>query len=339
MAADTAPPQPTTIQQLATAVYPSFAMLAGMQLDVFTPLKDGPLTAAQVADVLGVNPEKLSRLLYALVAAALLTVVEDRFANTPEAQQFLVKGKPTYLGGRHESLSENWEALLHTAETIRTGIPQAKKDFAATSPEDQVHFFRGLHPTTLANGRALAARYDFSPYTTLADVGGGSGGMALALTDAYPHLRATVIDLPTVTPITQQFIEAARASNRVQVVATDVVNAPVPGTYDVAVLRAFLQVLSPEDALQALRHIGAALNPGGRLYIVGRILDDARLSPVDTVGFNLVFLNIFDDGRAYTEGEHRTWLTALGFAEIERVPLPEGVSIISARKPVETKHV
>jgi hypothetical protein len=41
-----------------------------------------------------------------------------------------------------------------------------------------------------------------------------------------------------------------------------------------------------------------------------------------TVGFNLVFLNIFDDGRAYTEGEHRTWLTALGFAEIERVPLP-----------------
>ena len=94
--------------------------------------------------------------------------------------------------------------------------------------------------------------------------------------------------------------------------------------YDVAVLRAFLQVLSPEDALQALRHIGAALHPGGRLYIVGRILDDARLSPVDTVGFNLVFLNIFDDGRAYTEGEHRTWLTALGFAEIERVPLPEG---------------
>jgi hypothetical protein len=33
--------QPTTIQKLAAAVYPSFAMLAGMQRDVFTPLKDG----------------------------------------------------------------------------------------------------------------------------------------------------------------------------------------------------------------------------------------------------------------------------------------------------------
>jgi SAM-dependent methyltransferase len=309
-------------------------MLAGMQLDVFTPLNDGPLTAVQLADTLSVHAEKLSRLLYALVTANLLTVEGDRFANTPEAQQFLVKGQPTYLGGRHEHFSEVWENLLHTAESIRTGVPQCKKDFAATSPEDQMHFFRGLHPGTMANGRALAARYDFSSSTTLADVGGGSGGMALALTEAYPQLRATVIDLPTVIPITQRFIAEAGATDRVQAVAADVVHAPVPGTYDVAVLRALLQVLSPEDALQALSHIGAALNPGGRLYIVGRILDDARLSPVDTVGFNLVFLNIFDAGRAYTESEHRTWLTVLGFAEIERVPLPEGVSIITACKPV-----
>jgi hypothetical protein len=44
-------------------------------------------------------------LLYALVTANLLTVEGNRFANTPEAQQFLVKGQPTYLGGRHENLA------------------------------------------------------------------------------------------------------------------------------------------------------------------------------------------------------------------------------------------
>ena len=242
MAAATPGPQPTTIQNLATAVYPSLAMLAGMQLDVFTPLKDGPLTATQLADAMGVNAEKLSRLLYALATAGLLTVEAERFANTPEAQHFLVKGKQTYLGGRHDNLSQNWEALLHTAASIRTGVPQCQKDFAATSPEDQLHFFRGLHPGTLANGRELAARYDFSPYTTLADVGGGSGGMALPLTEAYPHLRVSVIDLPTVTPITQRFLAEAGATDRVQVVAADVVHAPVPGTYDVAVVNAVLQV-------------------------------------------------------------------------------------------------
>ena len=175
MAANTSTVQPTTIQHLALAVYPSFAMLAGMQLDVFTPLKDGPLTAAQLADVLRVNEEKLSRLLYALVTAHLLTVEGDRFANTPEATHFLVKGQPTYLGGRHENFSETWEALLHTAETIRTGMPQCKKDFATLSPDAQLPFFRGLHPRTLATGRDVASRYDFSTSQTLADVGGGSG--------------------------------------------------------------------------------------------------------------------------------------------------------------------
>jgi SAM-dependent methyltransferase len=334
MADATTPPHPTTIQHLATAVYPSFAMLAGMQLDVFTPLKDGARTAAQLADTLSVKEEKLSRLLYALVAANLLTVEGDRFANTPEAQQFLVKGQPTYLGGRHENFSEVWEALLHTAETIRTGVPQCKKDFATLSPDAQLPFFRGLHPRTMATGRDLASRYNFSASQTLADVGGDSGGMALALTDAYPHLQATVIDLPTVTPITQRFIAEAGAADRVQVVAADVVHAPVPGRYDVAVARAFLQVLAPDDALQALRHIGAALHPGGRLYIVGSILDAGRLSPLGAMGFNLVALKTFDEGRAYTEGEYRAWLTAAGFGEMARVPLAEGVSIMTARKPV-----
>jgi hypothetical protein len=35
-------PRPETLEKLVNAVYPSFAMLAGMQPDVFTPLHDGP---------------------------------------------------------------------------------------------------------------------------------------------------------------------------------------------------------------------------------------------------------------------------------------------------------
>lgn len=333
MTTDTPPPQPTTIQKLASSVYAPFAMLAGMQLDLFTSLKDGPLSAEQLAAALNVKVAKLSPLLYALVVSELLTVQGERFANTPEADHFLVKGKPTYIGGRHENFSNVWQALLHTAETIRTGIPQAKHDFAATSPDEQISFFRGLHPTAIVTGRDLATRYDLSSFRTVVDVGGGSGGVAMALTEAYCHLQATVIDLPTVTPITHRFIDEAGAADRVQALSADVVNDPLPTTYDVAVLRAFIQVLSAHDALRALKHIGAAVNPGGRIMIVGRILDDSRLSPAGSVGFNLIFLNLFDEGRAYTESEYRTWLTASGFEAIERVLLAEGNSIITARKP------
>jgi hypothetical protein len=54
---------PQTIEHLADAVYPSFAMLAGMELDLFTPLKDGPLTAEQIAEAAGTDRAKTAPLL------------------------------------------------------------------------------------------------------------------------------------------------------------------------------------------------------------------------------------------------------------------------------------
>ena len=56
---------PEIIDNLTSGVYPAFAMLAGMQLDLFTPLGDGPMGAEQLADSIGVEPAKLEPLLYA----------------------------------------------------------------------------------------------------------------------------------------------------------------------------------------------------------------------------------------------------------------------------------
>ena len=51
------------IPRLTNAVYSSFALLAGMQLDLFTPLKDGPMSTEQVAGAIGVGSVKLNPLL------------------------------------------------------------------------------------------------------------------------------------------------------------------------------------------------------------------------------------------------------------------------------------
>jgi hypothetical protein len=307
-------------------------MLAGMQLDVFTPLYDGPMSAEQLAAVLAVRVDKLRPLLYALVAAELLTVDGDRFGNTAEAQAFLVRGQPTYQGARAENFAMQWQATLQTAASIRTGRPHAKVDFARMSSEALMTLYRGMSPSTLASGRELVRREDFSAYRTLLDVGGGSGGLALALTEAYPQLHATVVDLPNVTPITQRLLQEAGISERVHVLTADVVHEPLTGSYEVAVMRAFIQVLSPEHARRALHHVSQVLVPGGALYIIGQVLDDSRLSPLETVTRNLFFVNIYEDGQAYTEGEHHAWLRDAGFEGFERVPLAEGASIISARK-------
>jgi len=122
-------PRPDTVNNLRSAADAAFAMLAGMQLDVFTPLQAGPLNAEQIADALGLKPGRLRLLLYSLVTAGLLNEDKGRFSNTPEANQFLVKGSPSYVGNRYAALATRWAASLKTAESIRTGIPQAKINF------------------------------------------------------------------------------------------------------------------------------------------------------------------------------------------------------------------
>lgn len=325
-------PKPVTIQKLGSAAYPAFAMVAGMELDLFTPLGKGPMTAEQLAVSLGVKPAKLSQLLYALVAADLLTVENGLFANSPEADYFLVQGKPTYLGARHTFYTARYREAMQTVASIRTGSPQAKIDFAALPPETMEKYLRGLHPTTKATGRDLVGRFDFSQYRHLLDVGGGSGGLALAIAADCPQLRVTVVDLPSVVPVTQRFVEEEGMSERVEVVASDVVQGTLTGSYDVAVLRAFIQVLSPANARRALKNLIGVLQPGGRIHVIGQVLDDSRLSPSETVAFNLVFLNVYDEGQAYTEHEYRTWLAEAGFVEVERTSFEAGQSLITARK-------
>lgn len=176
------------------------------------------------------------------------------------------------------------------------------------------------------------AAYDLSSHGTLLDVGGGSGGLAIAITEAYPNMRATVVDLGVVTPITQRIVEEAGARERIQVMAADVTADGLTGSYDAAVLSSFIQVISADKARRAINNIGKVVNPGGAIYIRGDVVDDSGVSPLGSVMRNLVYLNIYDEGQAYSEKEHKDWLEEAGFGDIERKILPDGFSMLRARK-------
>lgn len=328
-------PQPDTIRKLRFAADFAFAMVAGMQLDLFTPLKGGPMTAEKLAHAIGVGPSRLRLLLYCLVSAGLLTEKNGYFSNTSEADHFLVKGAPSYVGNMHAVLSHRWINLFpHTAESIRSGVPQANIDFTNSPPAELEAFLRRINTNTVAAAHSLLERYDFSSTTTLADVGCGGAGLALTITRACPHIRATAIDLPQIIPITQKIVNEESATSRVQVLAADVLSGPLPGSYDAVVLRGVLQVLSAADARLALKNISVAMNAGSTIYIVAQILDDARLSPPEALEYNLVFINSSDVGESYTEQEHRDWLSEAGFVQIERRKdlLSDGLGLITARK-------
>ena len=328
-------PRPDTINKLRFSIDAAMAMLAGMQLDVFTPLKDGPKSADQIAEAIGVGSNRLRLLLCGLVSAGLLDVKDGLFANTPEAGRFLVNGSPHFLGGMHSRWADQWSMKLKTAESIRTGMPQAKRDFYNSPPEQLEAFLRRANTLSVVTGRDLVERCDFSSVRTLADIGGGAGGLAITIARACRQIKATVVDLPLVTPIAQKVVEEEGAADRVKVIEVDIMARPLPGSYDAAVLKNLLQVLSPEDAQRVLVNISKAINPGGAIFIVGQILDNSRTTPPEAVGFNLNFINNYEAGESYTEQEHRVWLTEAGFVEINRPDILLGgeYGVMTARKP------
>jgi len=324
--------EPTTIIRHANAVFGPMAMLAGMELNLFSVFDDGPRTVPEIAATIDADPDRLSLLLYALVSAELLTVENGMFDNTAEADRYLISSKSGYMGGLSSLYRELWGAAMKTTTTIREARPQAAHDFAGMDETALGEFFAGTHPGALDAARQLASRVDFSGHGKLLDAACGSGGVGIGLCQAFPELTATIADLAPVAPIARRFVDEAGLAARITVEAVDLIELPPPGTYDVAVMRNLIQVLSADDAAKVLENIGKTLEPSGMVCILGWMLDDSRTAPMNAVCHNLVFINFYDHGQAYTEGEHREWLEAAGFSDCERHEMPGDYGLITARK-------
>lgn len=325
-------PNPDTILNLSQQVYPSLAMQAGIRLDVFTPLSTGPKTCDQISIALDLNSQRLEPLLYALVAGRLLTVEDGVFANTPEAELYLSKNSPSYMGPTMQFYFNVWKYIQMSPESIKTGKPAAKHDYSKLPEDELERVLTRLHQGTFKVGLELIERYDFSECKSLVDVGGGTGGLAIAIAEACPRIEATVVELSSVIPLAEKFIDKSSARDRVKAVALDAINESLGGPYDVALAKAFIQILPEEDAHKAVLNIGEAVSSGGRLIIVGQILDDSKISPMQVMGASLLFLNIYDEGRAYIEAEYRKWLGEAGFVDFERGYLSDTKGIITAVK-------
>ena len=309
-------------------------MLAGIQLDLFSNLVIGPKGVPALAQLLSLDEGKLEILMYVLADAGIVTVHDGIFANTAEAYTFLVKGKTDYLGEEFEAFSDRWARLAMTSESIKTGNAQAKVDYSNMSTEELETFYMGNHSRNREAGLSLMNQFDFSGVHRLLDVAGGTGGLAIAITQSFPRMMATVVEQPNVVPVTKRFIDEAAANGSVEVVTGDITQVCPAGIYDAAVMKNFIPVVSKADAGKALKNIAQSMRPGGILYMVDNgILDNSRLTPKGVVVNSLFFLNVFDDGGPRTEAERSEWLAKAGFVNIQRSTLDMGLGVIVAHKP------
>jgi hypothetical protein len=334
MTFETAQPQPTLIQSLQASVAPAFALHAGVMLGVFTALGDATLAAVEVAKLLEVDSHRLERLLYALAAAGILEIHGDGFRNGREAAVYLVDGKPDYIGGEHELLDQLWHADLLTATSIRQRRPAGRHEFASADPASSLAFFRSTAPYALNFGRRLAEMTDLREINSAIDIGGGTGHALIGLLEAKPGLRSTLLELAPSVALAKELLADEPLGDQIDFEVGDIVQTSSATKHDLAILKAVIQVLSPQDAAAAIRNAYASLNSGGRLFVSGvGILNDDRASPPEAVFYNLTFLNLYPDGASYTRSEYSCWLSKAGFGDITFGMMPSGSQLISARKP------
>jgi len=319
--------------ELATAFERSQTLQALIAFAVPNLLSERSRTGSDLAQAMGLHAAAADRLLAAGVALGLIAQNGRRFANTPIAERFLVRGRSAYLG----------DALLHHARSpaqrwarlparLRAWRPRPGRRAPHRAAAHVVADLEAQHPLACFAGDALAHAHDFSRHRRLLDLGGGSGAMAIALCRRYPRLRATVLDLPPVARLARRHVRQSRLASRIAVRAADLFADPLPERFDLALLANVLSIASESAERALLVRLHERLAPGGTLVISGWILDDDRRSPLLAVLFCLddVASGAFDTERA--AGTYARWLRAAGFASVKRLRFAPPWSALIARK-------
>jgi hypothetical protein len=325
---------------MATGFGVSQALFVGTELEVFTRLEAGPLSAEEFCAALQLELRAGRALLAALVSLGLVRLKRGRYGNAPVAARWLVKGKADYLGDGigmlRDRLYEPWGRL---GRALRTNRPTSFDsslgelfDYLDDRGEEQEKFVSGQHALSLLPARALARRFSFRRFRHLADLGGGSGVYAIEAARRFPHLRATVVERAPICRIAQEYIRAAGMEERVTTEARNFFRDPLPEGVDVALLSHVVHDFSPQENVGLLRRVAEGLPAGGVLLVSEWLWREDRSGPLAA---SLMALNMMVDtrgGRSYSFGELRELLQVAGFRSVERKPLFAAAQLVVARK-------
>src|SRR5205814_766734 len=191
--------------EMAISIWRARALYAAAALGLCDLLAEGPRSTEDLANKTGTHPPSLYRLLRALAACGLLCEVQPKlFATTPLGAA-LRSDAPGAARSTILTLAGDWQwkAWDHLLHSLRTGEPGLKAafgkslfDFLASNPEDGVRFDEAMIGMHGALGPALFQAYDFSHFSTIVDVGGGTGRLLEAILNANGKPSGILFEQP-----------------------------------------------------------------------------------------------------------------------------------------------
>ena len=335
---------PAYIMQTATGFWASKTLLTAVELDLFTTLGDGAMTAPQLGDSLGLHPRGTYDFFDALVALNFLIRdgdgPEGKYRNTPETAAFLNKQSPTYIGGLPDMLNSRLYGFWNDLGTaLKTGKPQSEVKHRGKPIFEELYsdgarlgeFLDAMTGFQAANFQQLAEKFDFSKYRTVGDVGGALALLSRIIGARHGHLTFTSFDLPEVALHAQKHIDAAGMTNRIKVVKGDFFKDDLP-IADVITMGNILHDWNLEKKMILIKKAYDALPEGGALIAIENIIDDARRENAFGLLMSLNMLIESGDAFDYTGENFREWCSEVGFQQFDIISLAGPTSAAVAYK-------
>lgn len=305
---------PEQIMDIAAAFQDSRALLSAHDLGLFTILGDKTLTAQEAAGLAGADERATDRLLSALAGMGLVVKDGDAYANTPAARKHLAADGDAPLGAlSHLSrMYANWATLT---DAVQAGGSVLDPEWG---PGGLDAFITAMHARAVKEARLVVPRMNLAHVRRVLDVGGGSGAMAMALTEAAPDLEVTILDRPDVIEMAREFTREHPHRDRIRFQPGDMLTDAFGDGWDMVIFMQILHMFGPDTNRMLLAKAADGLTEHGAVAVQDFILDEDRTTPPFASLFALNMLVGTKEGDSYTESDIAGWLEEAGLPDTTR---------------------
>ena len=321
------------LQNIAQSYGQSAALMAAVELGVFTAISNGAGTYEEVASALDLHPTNAERLMVMLCAAGLLEKEHGRHRNAADVERFLVDRKPGYMGPWITFTKPQWNEWGRLSEHIRAKNLRVLGSIETFTLEDARRYHRATYSIGMGAGRRFVRQVDLKGRKRIMDIGGGSGAYCIVAAKEHPQIRAVVLDLPAVCEVARAFIAENGVGDRVEARACDFTRDPFPGDCDVAIMASNLPMYSREMIASIVKKAYGALLPGGEMHLIGEMTNDERTGPWGPAYWGLGQAVVDSLGLAHSEADAMGYFRAAGFTSVGLTPfIPGSLSRICGTK-------
>jgi SAM-dependent methyltransferase len=325
--AATQQPSPQLFFQTINSYQRTEGLKAAIELEVFTAIGEGKLTAREIAQLSNASERGIRILCDFLCIMGFLTKDGDRYSLTQDSAVFLDKRSPHYLGGAIDfllspMLTEGFNDF--TAAVRKGGTTASEQGTIAPEHPVWVKFARAMAPMMALPSQLMAKLVDEKADRKLKilDIAAGHGLYGIAFAKNNPQAEIIALDWPNVLEVAKENARNAGVAARYRTIEGSAFDVDFGTGYDMVLVTNFLHHFDPATCETLLRKVYAALVDGGRAVTLEFVPNEDRISPPEVAAFSVMMLGGTPAGDAYTFSELERMCSSAGFSRSEIHPLP-----------------